>query len=129
MELPENAPILQAMTRPASLAQIKQFLQNEDETVKTNCFRLLHHLLCRVFDTTTANDWTSARSFGYSSSNKDTNAKNDEQELQDAKINIKEEFYTFLSDVVQSVVAFEFSASSGVSTTDKELNFAQILGD
>ena len=64
------------------------------------------------------------RSFGgYSSINKDTSSKNDEQELTEAKASIKEDFFTFLSDVVQSVVAFEFSASSGVSTTDKELNF------
>lgn len=68
------------------------------------------------------------RNFSAFSSNKDAASKSDEQELAEAKKTIKEELFGFMSDVVQSVIAFEFSASSGVSTTDKELTFTQILG-
>ena len=68
------------------------------------------------------------RNFSAFNSNKDTASKNDEQELIEAKKTIKEELFSFFSDVVQSVIAFEFSASSGLSTTDKELTFAEIVG-
>mmetsp|Transcript_8906 Transcript_8906/g.10938 ORF Transcript_8906/g.10938 Transcript_8906/m.10938 type:complete len:107 (-) Transcript_8906:832-1152(-) len=106
------------MTRPTSLSQIKTFLQNDDENVKTNCFRLLLHIMGLVFNTNQDNDWQSMRSFSAYNSNKDA-CKNEEQELQEIKKSVKDELSVFMSDIVQSVIAFEFSTSSGVSTTDK----------
>lgn len=77
LDLPEDAQILSVMTRPSSLEQIKSMLQIEDEDVKLNCFKLLHNMLCRSFDTPEPTDWQSASSsaFGRESS------KVDEQEL------------------------------------------------
>ena len=82
----------------------------------------------RIFDVKDTNEFMGMRSFSAYNSNTNSVSKTDEQDLLEAKNSIKEEFFTFLSDVVQSVIAFEFSASSGVSTTDKQLNFTQILG-
>ena len=59
------------MTRPSSLEQIKSFLQIDDENVKTNCFKLLHNLLCRTFDKPAENDWSSVSSAGMFSPDKE----------------------------------------------------------
>ena len=66
-------------------------------------------MLGRIFDTSSqANEWTSVRSFGADSSNKDANTQNEEQELAEAKKHAKEELFGFFSSIVQSVIAFEF---------------------
>lgn len=100
LDLPENVQILTALTRPSSLSKIKQFLQDSDEEVKTNCFKLLHHILCRTFDVTACNNWQSFSSLGaFSSSNKDS-TKNEVRELQEAKKTVKEDLFLFMRDVV-----------------------------
>ena len=70
-ELPDDPQILSIMTRPSSLEQIKSFLQIDDENVKTNCFKLLHNLLCRTFDKPAENDWSSVSSAGMFSPDKE----------------------------------------------------------
>lgn len=116
------------MTRPSSLAKIKSFLQVDDDSVKTNCFKFLHHVLCRTFDTTVSNEILSASSFGgFASANQDSK-KTEEKELQEMKNSVKEELFQFMSEIVQLVIAFDFSITSSVSSSDKELTFAEILG-
>jgi len=79
MDLPNDAQILSIMTRPSSLEQLKQFLQIDDDTVKVNCFKLLHHIMCRTFDKEVTPDFTSMSSSN-NSFNKET-SKSDEMEL------------------------------------------------
>ena len=78
-ELPDDPQILSIMTRPSSLERIKSFLQIDDEGVKTNCFKLLHNLLCRTFDKPVENDWNSVSSAGVFSPDKEAQ-RGDENE-------------------------------------------------
>lgn len=85
------------MTRPSSLESIKSFLQIDDEEVKTNCFKLLQHILSRTFDSPQNNDWQSMSS-GFSLSKEAS--KNDEQELTEVKKSVKEEMFPFMREIV-----------------------------
>ena len=59
--------------------------------------------------------------------NKDA-SKSDEHELQEVKKSVKEDLFKLMSDIVQLVISFDFQVTSGLSTTDKELSFAKIIG-
>ena len=115
------------MTRPSSLEQIKSFLQIDDEAVKTNCFKLLHNLLCRTFDKPAQNDWNSVSSAGPFSPNKET-SKSDEHELQEIKTSARDDIFQFVSPIIQNVIVFELSLTNGTPSTEKELKITEIIG-
>lgn len=96
------------MTRPSSLAKIKSFLQVDDDDVKTNCFKLLHHILCRTFDASISNEMLSAGSFGGFSSFNTDSKKIDDKDLQEMKNSVKDDLFQFMSEIVQLVIAFDF---------------------
>lgn len=82
------------MTRPSSLEQLKEFLKIDDDTVKTNCFNFLRHILSRTFDPVATDAWSSLSSGNFSPS------KVEEKELQEVKKSVKNDLFNFMSTVV-----------------------------
>jgi len=89
--------------------------------------------LGRAFDATNSAEWQSLGSFqaSYNSNGKDGGpSKSDEVELFEAKKGVREDLFSFMSDVVTLVIAFDFSVNTavntavGTSTNDKDLTFA-----
>ena len=116
------------MTRPSSLESIKSFLKIDDDEVKTNCFKLLQHILSRTFDSPQNNDWQSVSS-GFSLSKEAT--KHDEQELVEFKKSVKAEMFVFMREVVQLVLAFEFQTMPempDVASGDRDMSITAVVG-
>ena len=122
-DLENDVTILSILVRPSSLEQIKKSLQEDDDSVKTNCFKLLRNILTRAFDSD-----PSGEDLGYWNAPQSNNqeAKNDDLEI---KKTVREELFDFMSQIVQLVIAFDLAiAPNGTSSHDKELNFTEIIG-
>jgi hypothetical protein len=66
-------------------------LKIDDDTVKVNCFKLLHHILHRTFDTATTTDWQGMASGNFSP--KKEASKSEEAELLEVKKSVREDLF------------------------------------
>jgi len=85
--------------------------KDDEETVKTNCYRLLHNVLGRIFGTAEKGEFNSLQSLYYSSnSNNNSNklSKNDEIEFESVKASAKNSIFDFIKEtVIRQVISVD----------------------
>ena len=93
-DLEKDVQILSIMVKPSSLVQIKKTIQEDDDTAKNNCYKLLLNLLSRAFDSEPGSDFGASGGFYSAASSNNQEAKNDDQEI---KNTVREELFEFMT--------------------------------
>ena len=105
IELPDDSQIVAELFKPSTLEPVKLFLQQTtEETVKTNCYKLLHNLLIRIFDSQQQRSQMNSFQSAFNSSNSHSLQKNDEVELKAVKMAAQKSFFDFMKQITEEVI-------------------------